>query len=192
MKNLIFILSISFVLFGCWPSNDNYLSEEDRNYLKQLKPFPLTDKEKSYKKELEKMGLKNVELQRPFYPEDHTYDVIFYSDTFYNWKMKDSIFKISNEIAMNLYNKILEDRVIFGLGEINVNIFFKSKKNNSHSIKFIQSIPCAWLEKKLGFEIKKYGDNYYGRCNIDTNKDYYNDDFYTRIIVSISGYKREG
>ncbi len=190
MKNLIFIFSLSIALFSCWEPTGQYLSEEDRRYLEQLKPHPLTEKEKKYILELEKKGLKNVELQRPFYPEDWSYKVTFYSDQYYNWRMKDSVSNFATEIALSLFSEILEDHVIYGLGEVNVDIFFKSKKDKSQSIKFSQQIPSIWIEKKLGYEVKKYSDDYYSRKSIDP-KEIYEGGLPTKIAIQIYGYKRE-
>lgn len=190
MKNTLLFSLLILTLTSCWEPTGEYLSEEDRKYLKQLKPFPLTEKEKNYKEELEKMGLKKVELQRPFYPEDYAYEVTFYSDQYYNWRMKDSVSNFATEIALNLYSEILEDRVIYGLGVINVNIFFKSKKDNSNSIKFRQNIPSIWIEKKLGYEVKKIADDYYSRKSIDPNE-IYEGGLPKNISIQIYGYKRE-
>ncbi len=169
MKNILLFLSISSILFGCWPSNQQY-SEEELRYLEQLKPFPLTEKEKSYISELEKIGLTKIELKRPYYPDDNTYVVNFYSDTYFEWKIEDSVSSFANKIALDLYSKILEDSVILELREIEVTIYFKSKKTKLKRIKFYQYIPIRWLEKHTGFEVKLYGEDYYSRKYIDTSK----------------------
>ena len=183
MKNTILFSLLILALTSCWPSNDN-LSEEDIKYLEQLKPYPLTEKEKNYILELEKMGLTKVELISPYYPEDYHYEVNLNSEIYYDWSMEDSLSNLASQIAKDLYSIVLEDSVIVGIREILVHIHLKSKKTRLHTIKFYQSTPIRWLEKKLGFEVNELSEDYYYRKYIDTSKIDENE-FETRIYHNI-------
>ncbi len=183
MKNLIFILSLSITLFSCLPSNDN-LSEEDIKYLEQLKPHPLTEKEKNYISKLGKTGFNKVELIGPYYPEDRHYEVNLNSEIYYDWSMEDSLSNLASKIAIELYSGVLEDSVIVGIREIVVHIHLKSKKTRLNHIELRQRIPIRWLKKKLGFEVNKLGEDYYYRKYIDTSKIDENE-FDTRIYYVV-------
>jgi hypothetical protein len=155
MKFNITLVLLTF-LYSCIINNDTTFSE--REFYKNTRNKPNTQKEKKYINKLKLNGYSNINIQSPRIglelSGNSTYHISLNSNLEYNNENFDSITKINYEIAKELYNNVIEDSILFDISNIYVTLLVKSSFNNSEKIIF-KSISKKQLENDLNYKIIK-------------------------------------
>lgn len=162
MKQLIYFLTTVSVFTSCM---GNQTTIEQNN----VEVKPLTLKEKGYIKQLEKNGYFKIDMQPPIIGEDaygssryHITINKLFKQTKNNF---DSIKLINYEIAKELINDVLEDSIIYDLGDLNV-ILNAENRSNKNVCQFYETYYKKQLEKDLGFKVIKVKGGKYKRVEI--------------------------
>ena len=128
-------------LLNCCMSNET--SKSEAALYERLKNKPLTSKEKETVNHLKKNGYYNVEINSPTIGIDAQgtsfYSIILFSTKMTNQLSNDSIKSIQYETAKHFYSAVIEDSILYDIGEISVTLSLKSRIKFGFDIKFYNS-----------------------------------------------------
>ncbi len=128
-----------------------------REYLKNLKDNPLTNKELNFQDSLKKMNYTNIKFDAPIigYVCQGCSSYIVQMDCPFDLleKNKDSVRQINLDMAKFLYSSVIEDSIIYDFGEIRIE-YNVAKSEIKDSKKYLEgSYSKGLLEKTAGFKV---------------------------------------
>lgn len=132
-------------------------TNSQREYLKNLKDYPLTNKELNFQDSLKTMNYTNIKIDAPIIgyvcQGCSSYIVQMNCPFDLSQKNKDSIKQINLEMAKFLYSNVIEDSIIYDVGEIRIeyNVEKSEIKDSEQYIK--GSYSKKLLEKMVGFKV---------------------------------------
>lgn len=163
---LIFTLCLFFL--SCCISNET--SKKEAALYEKLKNKHLTLKEKKIIKQLEKSSYYKIEIHPPTIGVDAQgtsfYSVILFSKMKSNQTPIDSIRRIQYEIAKQFFIAVIEDSILFDIGEISVTLIMKSGNSANSNLKFYNSYSKKLLEKDFNFKVIRKEDNTFERVTL--------------------------
>lgn len=160
------IVYCSIVLFITSCIGDGKTNSQ-REYLKNLTHYPLTNKELNFQDSLKKMNYTNIKFDAPIigYVCQGCSSYIVQMDCPFELseKNKDSVKQINLEMAKFLYSNVIEDSVIYDFGEIRIE-YTVEKSEIKDSEKYIKgSYSKKSLEKIVGFKIVESNNGIFKR-----------------------------
>lgn len=164
MKQKILILSILCVFSACMT---NTASKEQTAYFQSFRNKPLTFKEKQFIEKIKELGIDSVDIQPPTIGVDaqgsSSYSIALYSNKGYKHFNHDSLQEIRTEIVYELYRNVIEDSIIYDLGDIILSCY---KNKNSKRSEIYDNWAKQYLEEDLGFRVVKKGKDNFSRVKI--------------------------
>lgn len=152
-------------LSGCYES-----TQETRNWVNSFKRKEYSKREKSFITELNGKGFFDVKIKNPHIgivsPGLSTYELTTHTYKFDNKNnLHDSLFILSKNIANQLIIDVIEDSIIYDIGDIAITIFVDFNKNIKNKY-FYKSYYKKQLEKDLGIKVIKLKAGKYKRVQI--------------------------
>ena len=169
MIRSITLIFLCLFLLTCCISNET--SRNEAALYERLKNKPLTLKEKEAANHLKKSGYYKVEINPPSIGIDTQgtsfYSVILFSTKMTNQFSTDSIKSIQYETAKHFYSAVIEDSILYDIGEISVTLSLKSRIEHAADVKFYNSYSKKQLEKALNFKVIRKDDYTFERVTLE-------------------------
>lgn len=166
MKYLL-IIALAFSLDACM---SNEASIQQAAWYESFKNKPLTEKEKSYIKQLEDRGYSKIDIQPPTIGVDFSgssyYSVTIHSKIVYTGKNADSIHDLNHGFARELYDHIIEDSILFDISTISVSLITGDGFNKNQVKEISNSYTKKRLSKESGFRVMKKEDGTFERVKL--------------------------
>jgi hypothetical protein len=156
-------------LLTCCISNET--SRNEAALYERLKNKPLTLKEKETANHLKKSGFYNVEIYPPTIGIDAQgtsfYSIILFSKTRTSQIPTERIKSIQYETAKHFFLDVIEDSILYDIGEISVTLSLRSKIKFGSDVKFYNSYSKKQLEKALNFKVIRKDDYTFERVTLE-------------------------